>query len=103
MTNTINMAAYARMLSGLDPMLDQDEIQGESQPGGFNDVNTTGAQFQRIDDLSEVDKMMATNARGEAAQPGSPYCGNLRERLPNGVYFNMPFTPAAVASRPLTS
>ena len=39
---------------------------------------------------------MATNAPGESAQPASPYYGNQRERLANGVYFNLPFTRAAV-------
>ena len=66
------------------------------RPGGFNDVNATGAHFRRIIDLSDVDKTMATNAPGESAQPGSPYYGNQRERLANGVYFNLPFTRAAV-------
>jgi acyl-homoserine lactone acylase PvdQ len=39
---------------------------------------------------------MATNAPGESAQPGSPYYGNAREKLADGVYFNLPFTRPAV-------
>jgi acyl-homoserine lactone acylase PvdQ len=64
--------------------------------GGFNDVNASRAHFRRIIDRSDVDKTMATDAPGESAQPGSPYYGNLREKLADGVYFNLPFTRAAV-------
>ena len=76
--------------------IDKFSLQPIERPGGFNDVNATGAHFRRIIDLADVDKTMATNAPGESAQPGSPYYGNQRERLANGVYFNLPFTRAAV-------
>jgi penicillin amidase len=76
--------------------IDQYSLQPIERPGGFNDVNATGAHFRRIIDLADVDKTMATNAPGESAQPGSPYYGNQRERLANGVYFNLPFTRAAL-------
>ena len=76
--------------------IDQYSLTPIERPGGFNDVNATGANFRRIIDLADVDKTMATNAPGESAQPGSPYYGNARERLANGVYFNLPFTRAAV-------
>ena len=76
--------------------VDQYSLKPVERPGGFNDVNATGAHFRRIIDLADVDKTMATNAPGESAQPGSPYYGNQRERLANGVYFNLPFTRAAV-------
>ncbi len=66
------------------------------RPGGFNDINATGANFRRIIDLSNVDKTMATNAPGESGQPGSPYYGNTRTKLADGVYFNLPYTRAAV-------
>jgi len=39
---------------------------------------------------------MATNAPGESGQPESPYCSNAREKLADGVYFNLPFTRPAV-------
>ena len=39
---------------------------------------------------------MATNAPGQSGQPGSPYYGNLREHLADGVYFPLPFTRDAV-------
>ena len=66
------------------------------RPGGFNTVNATGANFRRIMDLSDLDKTMATNAPGQSAQPGSPYYGNLREHLADGVYFPLPYSRQAV-------
>jgi penicillin G amidase len=76
--------------------IDQFSLKPVERPGGFNDVNATGANFRRIIDLADVDKTMATNAPGESAQPGSPYYGNTREKLADGVYFNLPFTRPAV-------
>ena len=76
--------------------IDQFSLKPVERPGGFNDVNATGANFRRIIDFADVDKTMATNAPGESAQPGSPYYGNTREKLADGVYFNLPFTRPAV-------
>ncbi len=76
--------------------IDAFSLKPVERPGGFNDVNATGANFRRIIDFADVDKTMATNAPGESAQPGSPYYGNTREKLADGVYFNLPFTRAAV-------
>jgi penicillin amidase len=76
--------------------IDQFSLKPVERPGGFNDVNATGANFRRIIDLAHVDKTMATNAPGESEQPGSPYYGNTREKLADGVYFNLPFTRPAV-------
>jgi penicillin amidase len=76
--------------------VDQYSLQPVERPGGFNDVNATGAHFRRIIDLADVDKTMATEAPGQSAQPGSPYYGNWRTKLADGVYFNLPFTRAAV-------
>jgi penicillin amidase len=86
----INQSALQHMF------IDQFSLKPVERPGGFNDVNATGANFRRIIDLSDVDKTMATNAPGESAQPGSPYYGNTREKLADGVYFNLPFTRPAV-------
>jgi penicillin amidase len=76
--------------------IDQYSLKPVERPGGFNDVNATGAHFRRIIDLSDVDKTMATDAPGQSAQPGSPYYDNWRTKLADGVYFNLPFTRAAV-------
>ena len=76
--------------------IDQFSLKPVERPGGFNDVNATGANFRRIIDFADVDKTMATNAPGESGQPGSPYYGNTREKLADGVYFNLPFTRPAV-------
>ncbi len=57
------------------------------RPGGFGSVNATGANFRRIIDLSDPTRTVATNAPGQSAQPGSPFYGNLAERLGNGEYF----------------
>jgi penicillin amidase len=76
--------------------IDDFSLPTVERPGGFNDVNATGANFRRVIDFSDLDKTMATNAPGQSAQPGSPYYGNLREHLADGVYFPLPFTRGAV-------
>ena len=76
--------------------IDAFSLKPVERPGGFNSVNATGANFRRIIDLSNLDGTMATNAPGQSAQPGSPYYGNLREHLADGVYFPLAFTRAAV-------
>jgi penicillin amidase len=76
--------------------IDKYSLQPVERPGGFNDVNATGAHFRRIIDFSDLDKTMATDAPGQSAQPGSPYYANWRSKLSDGVYFNLPFTKAAV-------
>jgi penicillin amidase len=76
--------------------VDEFSLPAVERPGGFNSVNATGANFRRVMDLSNLDRTMATNAPGQSAQPGSPYYGNLREHLADGVYFPLPFTTGAV-------
>lgn len=76
--------------------IDEFSLKPIERPGGFNSVNATGANFRRVIDLSNIDATMATNAPGQSAQPGSPYYGNLREHLADGVYFPLPFTRASV-------
>ena len=76
--------------------IDAFSLPSIERPGGFNSVNATGANFRRIIDLSNLDHTVGTNAPGQSAQPGSPYYGNLREHLANGVYFSLPFTREAV-------
>ena len=58
----------------------------------------TGANFRRIIDFADLDKTMATNAPGESGQPESPDYANARQKLADGVYFNLPFTRPAVNS-----
>ena len=76
--------------------VDAFSLEPVERPGGFNDVNATGANFRRVIDLANLDNTMATNAPGESAQPTSPYYGNLREHLADGIYYPLPFTRAAV-------
>ncbi len=76
--------------------VDAFDLPAIERPGGFNTVNATGANFRRVIDLSNLDNTVATNAPGQSAQPGSPYYGNLREHLANGVYYPLPFTKPAV-------
>ena len=76
--------------------IDQFSLKPVERPGGFNDVNATGANFRRIIDFSDVDKTMATNAPGESGSPEAPITGIAREKLADGVYFNLPFTRQAV-------
>ncbi|HJO10630.1 MAG: penicillin acylase family protein [Gammaproteobacteria bacterium] len=66
------------------------------RPGGFGSVNATGANFRRIIDLSNLDNSVATNAPGQSAQPGSPFYGDLADRLGNGEYFPFLFTREAI-------
>jgi hypothetical protein len=51
MTNTINMVSYARMLSGLDPMLHQPEILVEPQPRAnypLSNIHKIGDDYSRV-------------------------------------------------------
>ena len=57
------------------------------RPGAFGALNASGANFRRIIDLSDPTRTVATNAPGQSAQPGSPFYGDLAERLANGSYF----------------
>jgi penicillin amidase len=66
------------------------------RPGGFGTINATGANFRRIIDLSNLDNSVATNAPGQSAQPGSPFYGDLADRLGSGEYFPFLFTRDAV-------
>ena len=43
--------------------------------------------------------MVASNAPGQSAQPGSPFYDNLVENLGNGAYFPLLYTRAAVEER----
>lgn len=76
--------------------IDAFSLKPIERPGGFNTVNATGANFRRIIDLNNLDNTVATHAPGQSAQPGSPYYGNQREHLADGVYFPLPFTRGAV-------
>lgn len=86
----INQSALPHMF------VDAFDLPSIERPGGFNTVNATGANFRRIEDFSNLDNTVATNAPGQSAQPGSPYYGNLREHLADGVYFPLPFSRSAV-------
>lgn len=72
------------------------DLPAVERPGGFGTVNATGANFRRIIDLSNLDNSVATNAPGQSAQPGSPFYGDLADRLGNGEYFPFLFTREAV-------
>jgi penicillin amidase len=67
--------------------VDAFDLPAVERPGGFGSVNATGANFRRSIDLSDPTRTVATNAPGQSAQPGSPFYGNLAERLGNGEYF----------------
>jgi penicillin amidase len=89
---------YGRINQSVLPHMFEDafSLKPIERPGGFNSVNATGANFRRVIDLANLDATVATNAPGQSAQPGSPYYGNLREHLANGVYFPLPFSRSAV-------
>jgi penicillin amidase len=93
-----NQWRYGRINESKLPhmFIDEFSLPPVERPGGFNSVNATGANFRRVIDLSNVDKTMATNAPGQSAQPGSPYYGNLREHLADGVYFPLPIERQSV-------
>src|SRR5206468_147162 len=42
--------------------IDAFSLKPVERPGGFNNVNATGANFRRIIDFSDVDRTMGTNA-----------------------------------------
>ena len=77
--------------------IDQFSLKPVERPGGFNSVNATGANFRRIIDFSDRRQDDGDQrARGNQRSPEARIYGNLREKLADGVYFNLPFTRAAV-------
>jgi penicillin amidase len=86
--------------SGLQHMFIPDfDLPAVERPGGFGTVNATGANFRRIIDLSDLDRSVATNAPGQSAQPGSPFYGDLADRLGSGEYFPLLFSREAVEEK----
>ncbi len=86
----INESALPNMIA---PAFDLPPIE---RPGGFNDVDATGANFRRIIDLANPDNSVWSNAPGQSAQPGSPYYGDARENLAKNIYFPMLYSRGAV-------
>ena len=72
------------------------DLPAVERPGGYGALNATGANFRRIIDLADPTRTIATNAPGQSAQPGSPFYGNLSERLGNGEYFPLLWSLEAV-------
>ena len=55
-------------------------------------VQTSGASYRQILDLSNWDKSVMTNVPGEVGTPGSPHYGDLVEDWLNGRYHPMAYS-----------
>jgi penicillin G amidase len=75
------------------------------RPGDGNTVNSTsgqrfvqtaGASYRQIIDLSNWDNSVMTNTPGESGSPESPHYADLAESWAAGKYHPMPFTRKAV-------
>jgi penicillin amidase len=76
-----------------------------SRPGDANTVNATsgpgllqtgGASYRQIIDLSDWDKSVMTNTPGESGNPESPHYADLAADWSAGRYHPMPFSRKAV-------
>jgi penicillin amidase len=79
----------------------------KSRPGDGNTVNstgmgsggflqTTGASYRQILDLSDWDNSVMTNVPGESGDPASPHYSDLIDEWAAGKYHPMPFSRKAV-------
>lgn len=64
--------------------------------GGGNFVQTSGASFREILDLSDWDNSVAINVPGQSGQPTSPHYADLLPLWTAGEYFPMLFSRAKV-------
>jgi penicillin amidase len=76
-----------------------------ARPGDGNTVNATsgsgylqtaGASYRQIIDVSDWDKSVMTNTPGESGNPESPHYSDLAQPWSQGKYHPMPFTRKAV-------
>jgi penicillin amidase len=66
---------------------------------GARMLQTHGASFREILDLSDWDKSVAVNVPGQSAQPGSPHYGDLLPLWASGQYFPLLFTRKAIEAQ----
>lgn len=64
--------------------------------GGPNYLQTHGASYREIIDVSDWDRSVMTNVPGESGNPGDPHYGDLLDDWANGKYHEMPFSRKAV-------
>ncbi|HJQ71600.1 MAG TPA: penicillin acylase family protein [Blastocatellia bacterium] len=64
--------------------------------GGGNFLQTSGASFREILDLSDWDNSVAINVPGQSGQPASPHYADLLQLWTAGEYFPMLFSRAKV-------
>lgn len=84
-----------------DPLLSRGPV---SRPGDGNTVNatgsgiiqTSGASYRQILDLSDWDKSVMTNVPGESGDPRSPHYADLLKEWAEGRYHPMLYTRKAV-------
>jgi penicillin G amidase len=76
-----------------------------ARPGDGNTVNATsgsgylqtaGASYRQIIDVSDWDKSVMTNTPGESGNPDSPHYADLAQPWSQGKYHPMPFSRKAV-------
>lgn len=64
--------------------------------GGSGFLQTAGASYRQIIDLSDWDRSVMTNTPGESGDPRSPHYADLAADWAAGKYHPMPFTRRAV-------
>ena len=64
--------------------------------GGIDYLQTHGASYREILDVSDWDRSVMTNVPGESGTPGDPHYGDLIEGWADGHYHQMPFSKRAV-------
>jgi penicillin amidase len=63
---------------------------------GANFLQTHGASFREILDVSNWDRSVATNVPGQSGQPGSPHYGDLLPYWAHGRYFPLLYSKAKI-------
>jgi len=61
-------------------------------------VQTVGATFREVLDVSNWDRSVATSAPGQSGQPGSRHFSDLAQLWADEQYFPLPYSDAAVGS-----
>ena len=59
-------------------------------------LQTSGASYREIFDLSDWDRSVVTNTPGESGDPASPHYSDLLEDWAAGKYHPLPYTRKAV-------
>ena len=105
---TVHQAPFKHPLSGDSKVAAEFDLESVARGGDGNTVNATsgarmlqthGASFREILDLSDWDKSVAVNVPGQSGQPGSPHYGDLLPLWANGKYFPWLYSRKAIEAQ----